>query len=185
MSILDGVDGVENTSELKGAVGVGISAKVVHAEIGTHESAGMHEFLASGGAGFAVGVVVLVVARTLFALHFGEPVWVIAVEVGIGEFPELALLGRVMLERALLEMRHLVEAVHVELTDKRGEAIVLEEARKHLVTETDVVGYEEGGAVGRPADELVGVGIIHHASKLVEESRVVLVGRDGAQRVRG
>lgn len=60
---------------------------------------------------------------------------------------------------------------------------MLEEARQDLVAKTDVVGDKEGRTVGRPANELVGVGIIDHASKLVEESRVVLVGGDGAQTV--
>ncbi|KAI3482057.1 hypothetical protein L1887_55321 [Cichorium endivia] len=109
----------------------------------------------------------------------------VAVEVRVGELPELGLLGRVVLERALLEVGHLVEAVHVELADKGGEAVVLEEAREHLVAEADVVGDEEGGAVGRPADELVGVGVVDHAAELVEEGGVVLVGGYRAWRFGG
>lgn len=88
----------------------------------------------------------------------------VSVEMRVAELPQFALLGRVVFEGTLLKMGHLVETVHVELPDKGGETIVLEEAWKDIVTESDMVGDKEGCTVGRPTDELIGVGIVDHAA---------------------
>lgn len=42
-------------------------------------------------------------------------------------------------------VRTLVKAVHVKLSDKGREAVVLEEARQDFVAESDVVGHCKKG----------------------------------------
>ena len=141
LCILDCVDGIQDACELESSL-IAVCCEV--GEVGSHECTLTGKVLLGGVLLF----VVTMVPDTLLALDAGEPLGVVSVEVGIGKLPEFAFLRGVVLEGTLLEVRDLVEAIHVELADKGGEAVVLEEAGKHFISETDVVGHEEGGTIG-------------------------------------
>lgn len=85
----------------------------------------------------------------------------VSLEEWIDKLPQLG--RRLVLEHAGLQMRDLVEAVHVELADKGRKVGVLEEPRKELFSETLVVGNEEGVSRLGPVDQIVRVVVGDHA----------------------
>ena len=72
------------------------------------------------------GVFALAVCGLLLALDEAEEVWLAAVEVGVFEVPWFGI--SVALQDALLQMRNFVKPVHVQLSDKGRELLVLEPA---------------------------------------------------------
>lgn len=79
-----------------------------------------------------------------------------------------------------------MEAVHIELPDERGEIVVFEESREDFLCEADVVGDDEGFAVGLPADELVCALVVDHVAQFVQKGGYLFVeGGIGWAGVRG
>ena len=95
---------------------------------------------ASTGSNAFKGTIPLSGLRGLaLSLYEIKEVWFTASEMGMGKVPNFNV--GFAFQNALLQLRNFMESVHVELTDKRVEILVLEPPTENLARELFMIRY--------------------------------------------
>eukprot|EP01137_Pigoraptor_chileana_P000333 Opistho-2@36336 len=105
------------------------------------------------------------------ATHLRQQIRAIALKVGVLKLPVKRAVRRVAHVAWLLGVDHFVKSIHVQLADKAGEVVVLEETRKHVPRKEVGIVHQNAVARHAPSNHIAALRILHHPEKRRRKKR--------------